>query len=226
VGDPETGVRDSRVEEGHPPSRRQVRRALWPVVVGATWFVVAMVVLFVVLLGVGLYGWSHSGPITGGLGDLSAGLNRLGNCPTKTVTATYGESIRLCDPLGLSGLDEMTVYSLSPPTLVSVGSDGAPVQGEVTTADVGVCTGRHAFVSRSLDGTDFELLFADGSAVIPAPFHARQPQLENLKSLGPHRCARGYVSFYTGRGSVPTAVSYQQVVLPTVTYRWSAALAG
>jgi hypothetical protein len=221
VGDRGTGVRDRAVEEGHPPSRRRVRRALWPAVVGVTWFVVAMVVLFLVLLGVMLAQWSNS-PL-----NLADGFKGLATtCPTKAVIATYGDAVALCDPLGLSGLDQMTVYSLSPPTLVSFGSDGAPVQGEVTTADVGVCTGRNAFVGRSLEGTDFELLFADGSAVIPAPFHARQPQLENLESLGPHRCARGYVSFYTGRGSVPTAVSYQQGALPLVTYRWSAALSG
>jgi hypothetical protein len=188
------------------------------VVVGVTWFVVAMVVLFLVLLGVLLAQWSHS-PL-----NLAGGLKGLPSCPTKTVTAAYGDAVRLCDPLGLSGLDEMTVYSLSPPTLVSFGSDGAPVQGEVTTADVGVCTGRNAFTD-SFTGTDFELLFSDGSVVIPAPFHARQPELENLKSLGPHRCARGYVSFYTGRGSVPTGISYQELFLP-VTYRWSAALPG
>lgn len=94
----------------------------------------------------------------------------------------------------------------------------------MTTADVGVCTGASAFTD-SFSGTDFELLFSDGSAVIPAPFHARRPELENLKRLGPHRCARGYVSFYTGRGSVPTGISYQQT-LPSGTYLWSAGTSG
>lgn len=219
MGGPESWIQDRGVEEGDFRPRRRVPRAVWPILVGATWFIVAMVVFLAVIAGVGLYALSHSpaGPKI----DLGALAK---NCPTKTVTATYGDTVRLCDPLALSGLDEMTVYSLSPPTLVSVGSDGAPVQGEVTTADVGVCTGGSAFTD-SFSGTDFELLFSNGSAVIPAPFHARRPELENLKSLGPHRCARGYVSFYTGRGSIPSGISYRESLSP-VTYLWSTGTSG
>jgi hypothetical protein len=139
-----------------------------------------------------------------------------------TVTVTYGDPVRLSDPFGLSSLEEMTVYPPGPPTLVYFGSDGAPVQGELTSVDVGVCAGASPYTGL-ISYTDFTLfLGADTTGSIPWSFRARQPDLTNVKSLGPHKCARGYLTFYTGRGSAPTAIAYRSG-FSFVTYRWALA---
>lgn len=143
--------------------------------------------------------------------------------PPTTVTIAFGDPVRLSDPYGLSGLEEMTVYPPGPPTLVDFGSDGAPVQGELTFVDVGVCAGTSPYTG-GISYTDFTLfLGAETIGSIPWSFRAKQPDLGNLKSLGPHKCARGYLTFYTGRGSAPTAIAYQPLDLSLATYRWALA---
>ncbi len=169
---------------------------------------VAFLMVTLLFIGIGFFvafqNWGR-GPAWKGL---------LPSIKPTTVSATYGTTVRLSD-----GLGQMTVSAPGQPVLVSVGVDGAPVSGELTSFGVTVCSGGIPF-SDSLDATDFNLLFAPDTAIIATSFHAKQPDLEYLEGPGSHKCVRGYVTFYTGRGSVPSGFSYRQL-FPPVTYRWA-----
>jgi hypothetical protein len=117
-----------------------------------------------------------------------------------------------------SGIKTVTVFAVTHP-VPALNETDIPDRGkEFAVVDTRVCAGP-AGSQDGPNGSLFNLTFPGGAQVSPSDtVVVKQPNLLDIRGMGPRQCARGYVTYEIAVGTQPTAVTYKPG--PFRTYEW------
>src|SRR6202521_3802632 len=134
-------------------------------------------------------------------------IQRFGN-QRVVVQAGRPVTITTSDFATGSGIKTATVFAVVHPVPALNESDTPGTGKEIAVADIQVCAGP----TGSQDGPMaalFNLVFPGGAQVSPSGTAVKQPNLLDIRGMGPRQCTRGYATYEIATGTRPSSVTYQ-----------------
>jgi uncharacterized protein DUF4190 len=150
----------------------------------------------------------------------NAAHDALGQFTHRRVEVPAGRSVTVTtsDFSIDTGIKTVTVFAVIHPVPALSGSDVPETGKEFAVADIRICAGSAGSQEGPM-GSLFNLVFSGGDRVSPSNTAVvKQPNLLDIRGMGPAQCSRGYVTYEIATGTRPTVVTYG--LDPLRTYEW------
>jgi hypothetical protein len=144
--------------------------------------------------------------------DDDNGPRRRGGVPAETVTVRVGRRVTVDS----GDIRTIRLITLKRP-VPAPKTFPAQEDKEFAVAQVEVCAGGEGSPAGPTESF-FDLVFSDDTVAGPLPLRARTPALEDIQSLDPKQCRRGYLTFLTDKQKTPVLIRY--LPDPSFIYRW------